>query len=202
MTSSPTSLSHHHHILLLANQGTSLHNRHEFTWMLHRWLRRHLPPDTRLDIIFTEKTSSPVIHPDVTHVLSSGSHWTFGDDAPSNVVHTNFKVIKHCQQHRIPFLGICFGCQLLNVYHNGALHKRRQHHKGMYTARLLPGHATLRVFEHHFWRLDKIGDGLHVVGFVDNEVAAIHDGGSCVGVQFHPEKSGDDGHRFLIAFLY
>ena len=118
----------------------------------------------------------------------------------------------------LPVLAICRGLQLLNVVLGGTLfqhlpdvigHDEHQPGDGQYAARsisCLPGTRTAAIFgEHpvvqcsHHQAIDRLGEGLVVTASSVEEngttplIEAVERVGSrfCLGVQWHPEKDGD-----------
>lgn len=103
-----------------------------------------------------------------------------------------------------PILGICRGCQFLNVYLGGTLHQHMEGHsdfksraRGCHNVTVLPETVlsallpgSLRVNSLHHQAVDVLGKGLTVTARAeDGTVEAIELTGHpfCVAVQWHPE---------------
>lgn len=105
----------------------------------------------------------------------------------------------------IPVLAICRGFQLLNVEHGGTmiqdLPAESPHRDSVHGVSLTEGSALaaavgvteLPVSSYHHQAVDKVGDGLHVVGrAADGIVEAIeHEHAELIAVQWHPEDTAD-----------
>lgn len=103
-----------------------------------------------------------------------------------------------------PILGICRGCQFLNVYLGGTLHQHIEGHsdfksraKGCHNVTVLPETVLSSLFPGSLWvnslhhqAVDGLGTGLSVSARAeDGTVEAIELTGHpfCVAVQWHPE---------------
>ena len=103
-----------------------------------------------------------------------------------------------------PILGICRGCQFLNIYSGGTLHQHMEGHsdfktraKGCHNVSVLPETTLSTLLPEKLWAnslhhqaVDKLGDGLIVSARAeDGTVEAIELTGHpfCVAVQWHPE---------------
>ena len=111
-----------------------------------------------------------------------------------------------------PVLGVCRGAQVLNVFLGGTLyqhlpdvigstsHQPRPGEFGEVKVRaetgskvaLAVGEAFSVLCSHH-QAIDRVGRGLSVTARADDGIveAVELDSGFCVGVQWHPEESGD-----------
>ncbi|MFH1848006.1 MAG: gamma-glutamyl-gamma-aminobutyrate hydrolase family protein [Candidatus Omnitrophota bacterium] len=116
------------------------------------------------------------------------------------------------RKRKIPVLGICYGMQLINVIHGGALYQDiRTEGKGsrshsskrypMHPVRTSPGTVCGRVFkkrefrvysEHH-QAIKRLGRSLNI-GAVSNDgiIEAIEKGNEVFAVQWHPERQPKD----------
>lgn len=126
---------------------------------------------------------------------------------------------------RMPFLGICRGCQLLNILYGGDLEqhladridmKPHRDTLGVFTRHrvaLEPGTklaAAMRgseyeVASHHHQGAGRIGGGLRVAATApDGVVEGLEDPELpfCIGVQWHPEVTAtEDGGRLFRALV-
>lgn len=104
-----------------------------------------------------------------------------------------------------PILGICRGCQFLNVYLGGTLHQHIENHsdfksrgKGCHKAHIVPGSklsgllpsSEVWVNSLHHQAVDQLGNGLAVSARAEDgtvEAIELTDHSFCVAVQWHPE---------------
>ena len=148
-------------------------------------------------------------------LLGGGSDISIPPDAavrfPGGSIRDQFELalVDRAFARRVPILGICRGCQLLNVARGGSLKTlrdariRRRHRslfkhpvvfrRGSRLAAIL-GHRLSGVRSLHRLAVSMPGDGLCVTGRAADSVAeAIEDNpessamGWCVGLQWHPE---------------
>jgi putative glutamine amidotransferase len=106
---------------------------------------------------------------------------------------------------QIPFLAICRGMQVLNVALGGTLVQHlnettvahRQKHRvtldaGCATA-IAMGAQTFEVSSYHHQAVDRLGDGLRVVGRADDGCIEVveHRSAPVLAVQWHPEDDAD-----------
>jgi putative glutamine amidotransferase len=122
----------------------------------------------------------------------------------------------------VPLLGICRGMQVLNVALDGSLTQHLPEMAGTFAHQgPEPGTFTSRTVKletdswlgraigddavtacHHHQAVDRLGDGLRVVGRADDgtvEAVEAIDGSAVVGVQWHPEQLAD--RRLFEAFV-
>lgn len=128
-------------------------------------------------------------------------------------------------ERRMPILGICRGCQLLNLLYGGDLEqhladrvdmKPHRDTLGVFTRHrvvLEPGTRLATVMEaeghevasHHHQGAGRIGDGLRVAAIApDGVVEGLEDPEHpfCIGVQWHPEVTAEeDGGRLFRALV-
>lgn len=127
-----------------------------------------------------------------------------------------------------PVLGICRGCQLINVYFGGTLIQHlgsapRHSRMGapedrVHLTRAVPGCALARIYgetfvtnSSHHQAVDRLGEGLRVVQRSDDGVVEglRHDRLPVFAVQWHPERmcfrharaDAADGARVIAYFL-
>jgi putative glutamine amidotransferase len=119
-----------------------------------------------------------------------------------------------------PVLGICYGAQLLALHHGGRLHHHLpvdlptsgEHRAagGGHGIRIEPGTRLARLLapppervnSQHHQAIAEPGAGLRVSARApDGVIEAIErsSGAWCIGVQWHPELSGDAGSTALFA---
>lgn len=122
----------------------------------------------------------------------------------------------------MPILGICFGCQFLNVKRGGSLIQHlpdivehNDHAEGEMQSYTLVGDSKLAAMtgqesvhgkSYHHQAVNRVGVGLSVVAkHEDGTVEALEDSNKpfFVGVQWHPERTPDDEatKRLFSAFI-
>jgi len=120
---------------------------------------------------------------------------------------SDFAAIRETLSQDKPLLGVCLGCQLLNVATGGSLHqhipdlKRRVEHgngarHGVSVERPsrlsdIVKRASIRVLSYHHQGIDRLGKGLIATARAeDGLVEAVEDPGRrfAVAVQWHPER--------------
>ena len=111
----------------------------------------------------------------------------------------------------MPILGICYGCQFLNVKRGGSLIQHlpdvveHNNHVGGTLESIelvgatklsrIAGQETIAGKSYHHQAVNRIGDGLNVVAkHSDGTIEAIEDPNKpfLMGVQWHPERLPDD----------
>jgi len=116
----------------------------------------------------------------------------------------------------IPVLAICRGFQLLNVEHGGTLvqdlpadspHRNAVHEVTLETDSALAGALgvpALPVSSYHHQAVDRVGDGLRVVGRApDGVVEALeHESADLLAVQWHPEDTAATDARQHAIFAW
>jgi putative glutamine amidotransferase len=111
----------------------------------------------------------------------------------------------------MPILGICYGCQFINVKRGGSLVQHlpdfvehNEHVGGTMQAVMLEPNSNVATLtkhqaidgkSYHHQAVNRIGNGLQVVGkHSDGTIEAIEDPTHpfFIGVQWHPERTPDD----------
>ncbi len=111
----------------------------------------------------------------------------------------------------LPFLGICYGCQFLNIQRGGSLIQHLPDVEGSvpHTGGVLQdydvkadsglgsviGSAAIAGKSYHHQAVDEVGNGLEVVArSSDGTIEALEDSNHpwLVGVQWHPERTLED----------
>lgn len=135
-------------------------------------------------------------------------------------------LIAAARQRGLPMLGICRGCQVLNVGYGGGLHQdlaeeapfttRKHNYKAkdedrFHPIRLAPNHpladvvgtAAVTVNSHHHQAVSRLGDGLRAVAWSEDGVveAVAHIEEPTLGVQWHPERMEPEHHWSLRLFI-
>lgn len=108
-----------------------------------------------------------------------------------------FETIGNFIKHKKAVLGICLGCQYLNVYFGGTLKQDIKDHKNtehfvISKNSLFDGYfgKSFKVNSSHHQCVDKIGENLEIVGLADDGVveAIMNKNDKILGVQWHPER--------------
>lgn len=113
--------------------------------------------------------------------------------------HFEIEIVRYATKQNIPVLGICRGCQVINVAFGGDLyddipdHNGQQHTVSINTDSILYNCAetdTLTVNSHHHQACKKMGNGLRVTAISSDGVTEAFEStrNYCHGVQFHPER--------------
>ncbi|MFA0778696.1 MAG: hypothetical protein RJAPGHWK_000187 [Candidatus Fervidibacter sp.] len=151
------------------------------------------------------------------------------DDAMRRRTEFEVALVRAMAESGKPILGICLGCQLLNVAFGGtliqdipsecpdALPHRREQSFVTHTVRVvrpsllaewlrLDGEGEIVVASSHHQAVKVVGKGLRAVAYApDGIVEAVEaaDGKPIVGVQWHPEAQQDEPHaqRLFDAFV-
>lgn len=129
-------------------------------------------------------------------------------------------LVSAARRQGVPLLGICRGCQLLNVAFGGTLHQHvwdTQDHPDLWNedrTMLVTGHHDValtgiltdiygkdarRVNGLHHQAIDRLGEGLEVVATApDGRIEAVAASGSwtALAVQWHPERLSDEQALF------
>ncbi len=128
-----------------------------------------------------------------------------------------YKLIEHALKDNIPILGICRGCQLLNVYFNGSLiydiptirkvnHSKidkdtmRLHNINVFKETIL--HNCVKnekgvVNSSHHQSIDRLGEGLMISAKADDGIVEAIEYADkkgklfLMGIQWHPERFTD-----------
>ncbi|GAA3997082.1 hypothetical protein GCM10022631_04490 [Deinococcus rubellus] len=110
----------------------------------------------------------------------------------------------------LPFLGLCRGAQLLNIALNGTLYQdlgadRGQGHPLTHTVEFSGTGAchlgdTAQVNSTHHQGVDRLGDGLQIIGRADDGLPEAWFRPGAIGVQFHPETLVRDDLHWLRLF--
>jgi putative glutamine amidotransferase len=136
---------------------------------------------------------------------------------------TDFQLLQHAEDAKLPVLGICFGVQSLNVFRGGGLvqdipavvpnpvvHDESKHKVRIENGSLLSklsGVTDLEVNSYHHQCVERPGRNLRVVATApDGVIEALEDvsGRFVVGVQWHPERGwreSEFARRLFSAFV-
>ncbi len=134
-------------------------------------------------------------------------------------------LIREARRRKLPILGICRGCQILNVAHGGTLRNLRSQEElaethfgvGGHAVQLQPKSRVAKVFQadrlenvmsFHGQAVAKLGDGVRATAHADDRVIEAIEIGQgddewIVAVQWHPELAIQDSRQLQLfrAFL-
>lgn len=137
-------------------------------------------------------------------ILSGGMQNEVADDLANGVpwYRHEFDLIQNTNK---PIFGICLGLQMINVALGGTLKKLETLVESdskkvtlMEDGKDLLGTSHLSVHEKHQWTVDRIADGLVLLGHSEDGIELLYDPKrSIVGAQFHPEKDVNDESKQL-----
>jgi GMP synthase (glutamine-hydrolysing) len=124
----------------------------------------------------------------------------------------NTKIILNCRHIDTPILGICYGAEIMALALGGSIRRMMSPVREMTRVLLsrsaevysmLPKRSELYVYESHAYCVSRIPEQFVSIAtskYCKNEIF-LQPRKKLVGVQFHPEKSGDDGLTLLSDFL-
>lgn len=115
----------------------------------------------------------------------------------------------------LPVLGICYGCQFLNVVHGGSLHQHlpehtnKVHTEGPLDSYVIkPDSQTAAIMgtnpkgmSFHHQAVNRVGNGLRIVGHSDDgtvEALESVERPWMIGVQWHPERTPSDAESVAL----
>ena len=121
----------------------------------------------------------------------------------------NSKIIKHYFENDIPILGICYGAEIIALTLGGTLSRMNCNVQGTIVVNvskpngLIHNRKSVTVYESHRYCVSKLPEGFGSLAssrYCKHEIFS-HRRKKIFGVQFHPEKSGDDGIVLLSNFI-
>ncbi len=195
-------------VLIDAVNWSDLHPAEHPLRNVGRWFRRWLPENDSLRIeVLTPNEHQPVTLPTWTDaVIMSGSPRDAWDDDPMNLKFG--ELILECQRHSIPFLGVCYGHQLLGRMLGGNVARDPQGLElGNFTMQLTEKGQRSPLFRDFPPQFDVLqshqdavlslppGADLLAVG-TQTFIQSFSVDDRLFGVQFHPEADPDI-FRFL-----
>lgn len=112
-------------------------------------------------------------------------------------------MVNYAVKYNIPILGICRGCQVINIAFGGTLHEDiRLHSDKKHLIHIKKGSIldknfdskTYTVNSYHHQACKDLGKGLKRTAFCDDGYTEAFEGSDfyCHGLQFHPEKMPED----------
>lgn len=165
-----------------------------------------LTGDADAIVVLGGEDLSPRFYGGATRYPGEGRHDLVADEA-------QLALVRRAVARRTPLLGVCRGHQVINVALGGDLVQHLDDHEGLHrtprapverlmhphAVSLEPGSAVARALGHepvvqsaHHQAVDRLGDGLRVVGrAADGTIEAVeHVSAPVLGVQWHPEDRG------------
>ena len=137
-----------------------------------------------------------------------------GRSKPSRDINiANSKIIRDCKLSGTHMLGICYGAEIMALTLGGTVFRmenpvREMSHvllsKSPQADSWFQNLKSLYVYESHAYCVARIPEGFESIGrskYCKNEIF-IDFKNKLVGVQFHPEKSKDDGLALFTSFLH
>jgi GMP synthase (glutamine-hydrolysing) len=137
-----------------------------------------------------------------------------GRSKPSREINTaNSKLILKCNLLGVPILGICYGAEIMALALGGSIRRmiapvREMNHivlsESPEASIIFQKSKILYVYESHAYCVARIPEDFVSIAtskYCKNEIFA-NLGRRLIGVQFHPEKSKDDGLDLFSSFLH
>lgn len=137
-----------------------------------------------------------------------------GRSKPSRDINiANSKIIRDCNLSGAHILGICYGAEIMALTLGGTVYRMENPVREM--SRVLLSKSpeasswfqekkSLYVYESHAYCVARIPEGFDSIGkskYCKNQIF-IDFNKKLVGVQFHPERSEDDGLALFTSFLH
>lgn len=149
-----------------------------------------------------KKTIELIRHIDITHIVSSGSNLRFSQHTENTEV-LLMNTVALAMLPSVPFLGICFGCQMMSYLYGG---KIRAMKIGLFDMEVINDfeYGRMNVMSKHSDTIANVGkNGTVLATSIDDPSTVQRVVWSMThgGVQWHPEFSGDDGKDFIRDFL-
>jgi GMP synthase (glutamine-hydrolysing) len=136
-----------------------------------------------------------------------------GRSRPSRHINVaNFNLVQGCSLQGTPLLGICYGAEIMALALGGTIRRLLNPVKGMSNVSLSESpesniifqkHRSLYVYESHAYCIARMPDDFVSIAaskHCQKEIIVNHKR-KMLGVQFHPEKSRDDGLVLFSSFL-
>jgi GMP synthase-like glutamine amidotransferase len=162
--------------------------------MIERFLQRHAPEPTRLDVFKVLEGELPRSAADYDLLLVPGSRFSAYDDFPGK--QGLVELLREGREVGSKILGLCFGAQLIAVAFGGDVGASEYGwNVGLKPVSLLeppewlePGEAPITVLFNHKDRIRSLPEGFQpLLSTPDCPLAGFQCDGTIVGLQFHPE---------------
>jgi GMP synthase (glutamine-hydrolysing) len=136
-----------------------------------------------------------------------------GRSKPSRHINVaNFNLVLECSLQGTPLLGICYGAEIMAIALGGTIRRMINPVREMSNVSLSESpmsniifqkHRTLYVYESHAYCIARMPDDFVSIATSKHcqKEIIVNLKTKMVGVQFHPEKSGDDGLVLFSGFL-
>ncbi len=121
---------------------------------------------------------------------------------------TNSKIVTYCLENDRPLLGICYGAEIIALTLGGSIRRISSRVHGR--VKVFPHHPTaltqnrkeLTVYESHGYCVAQLPPDFMSAAHSNDCAHELfsHTTKKIYGVQFHPEKSGNDGMAILKSF--
>ncbi len=176
----------------------------QYTQLIARKIRES---NVYCEVLPYDSSPTSVFQPGVVGIIVSGGPFSvFAQDAP--------RPDPQLFQGELPLLGVCYGCQLLGLYHGVRVEKAEKHEYGAAELHILdpdtlfhgfqPGDSAT-VWMSHGDFLPALPAGFVTLARTDNApfAAIAHPDKNLYGVQFHPEVTHTSiGRELLDNFIF
>ena len=148
----------------------------------------------------------------ITGIIIGGSELKLSlDNIPDELLLPSIIAIDTFK-NRVPILGICFGFQIINQYFGGTIKSMNEYIKDTKIVHFTNGSKIKKSFFKsklvgkyrflHGDQIDKLGRNLTITSYNQDIVYSFqHNSLPIIGVQYHPEVSGELGMKFIKSFM-
>ena len=202
-------------ILVFWDKGVSIKKRHNQVNNMYHFLKSLNQPYQTYNVFKDKVFKKPYSH---LIIMGSNRHpLIHHNPITSKIKKKVFSILDYFIKFNKPILGICYGCQLINLYFGGSLKYVYPQKKILYNGphyNYLNIRDNLYIFRHfpnkfltvfsNKYTVDVkyLPDNLEITSQTNKIISAIRDKHLPIyGCQFHPEKSGRVGYYLLLNFL-